>query len=273
MVLLLVDDEPAPLKELTMAVREAAPEAEVHAFQWSRDALAFAADHAVDVAFLDANMPEIDGVELAKRLKACQKYINVIFCTGHDRYMPEAFMLHASGYLMKPVEADAIREEMQNLRFDQSDIEKNEESPSCRFRVKTFGSFTFFADGKPVSFTRSKAKEALAYLVDRKGSAINRKEMAAVLFEDTPYDRNLQNYLTKIIRSLQESLEAVDASGLLIVSFNQYAVDTSKFTCDMYDLCNGNKEVRKEYMGEYMTQYSWAEMTQMTLEDIMNKGE
>lgn len=271
MVFLLVDDEPAPLKELTMAVREAMPESEIHAFQWSKDALAFAGEHNVDAAFLDVNMPETDGIELARRLKTLQNGINVVFCTGYGNYMPQAFSLHASGYVMKPVTADAIREELNYLRFDPNSAGKTGETPVRRYRIKTFGDFTLFIDGKPATFSRTKAKELLAYLVDRKGSGVSRKELAAVMFEDAPYDRNAQNYLTKIIKALQDSLTAAGAPEILIAGANQYSVDTRLLDCDLYDFCDGDEKARKQYLGEYMNQYSWAEMTRMYLEDILAK--
>ena len=50
-----------------------------------------------------------------------------------------------------------------------------------RVCVQTFGNFDLKVDGKTVLFGRSKAKELLAYLVDRQGSSITRAEVATIM--------------------------------------------------------------------------------------------
>ena len=62
--------------------------------------------------------------------------------------------------------------------------------------AKTFGNFELFVNGKPVFFAREKSKEMLAYLIDRRGAVVNKKEIMGILFEDREYDRELQGYFT-----------------------------------------------------------------------------
>ena len=62
------------------------------------------------------DVEERHGIVLAKKLKEIYPKINIVFVTGYSQYANEAFALHASGYVYKPVTADKIINEMENLR-------------------------------------------------------------------------------------------------------------------------------------------------------------
>ena len=69
-----------------------------------------------DAAFLNIEMPVMNGIELAKRLKDIASNINIVFVTGYSDYAVEAIGMSASGYLMKPVSAEQVKRELENLR-------------------------------------------------------------------------------------------------------------------------------------------------------------
>ena len=68
-----------------------------------KDALAYMQENSVYLAFLDIQMPGMLGTELAKRIKLLHPTIHIVFTTGYDSYMGDAFSLHANGYILKPV--------------------------------------------------------------------------------------------------------------------------------------------------------------------------
>lgn len=129
--------------------------------------------------------------------------------------------------------------------------------------ARTFGQFDLFVNGKAVHFNRAKSKEVMAYLIDRRGGGVTRREIAAVIFEDSQYSKNIQDYTGKIIRDLEHTLEAEGIPDLLVKNFNYYAVNTDKLRCDYYDYMNARDKTAVEvpFCGEYMNQYSWAEDT------------
>lgn len=98
------------------AIREAEPSAEIHSFQKTEEALEFYRTTPCEVAFLDIQMWNMNGVDLAKRLKLLNASVNIIFSTAYGDYREEAFDLHASGYLTKPITAKMVRRELDNLR-------------------------------------------------------------------------------------------------------------------------------------------------------------
>ncbi|MBE5890668.1 MAG: response regulator [Lachnospiraceae bacterium] len=253
MRILVVDDEKAQMSLLMEELKELEPDSEIHGFSKPKEALAFAETNEIDVAFLDIQMTQIDGITLAKELKKLKPTVNIIFATAFGDYAFDAMSMHASGYIMKPVSAKQIKNELENLRYPMSAPAGN------GIRVVTFGPFDIFVNGESVHFGRAKSKELLAYLVDRRGAGVTKKELAAVIFEDREYSRSTQDYINKILREVEKSLKAVNASEMFIKKMNYYAVDTSKFTCDMYDYMDGKPEALNAFRGEYMTQYSWAE--------------
>lgn len=253
MKIMVVDDEDHALKNLEQCVRELRPEAEVIAFNRSDMALAYARENLdIDVAFLDINMPVISGIDLAKELKKFHYTVNVIFCTAYPEYTLAAIRVHASGYVNKPYEKEDIERELDDLLHPVI-------APMPRVFIRTFGDFDMFVDGKAVSFSRAKCKEMLAYLVAKKGGVANRKELAAALFEDE-YDSKTQNYLVHIYTDLLKSLKKVGMEKMLIKGYNQYAVDTKQFSCDLLDYEAGKPEAINAYKGEFMAQYEWAEL-------------
>jgi DNA-binding LytR/AlgR family response regulator len=57
-------------------------------------------------------MPEMNGIELAERLMEIDPYIEVIFITAYNQYALDAFRAHAIGYLLKPLDANELKEQM-----------------------------------------------------------------------------------------------------------------------------------------------------------------
>lgn len=249
-----LDDEKSALKLITLAVKTVKPEADIICFDSAPAALEECRKNPPDVMFLDINMPVMTGLEFARELKQIKKDVNIIFVTGYSEFALDAFSLYASGYVTKPVTAEDIEKEFNHLRYPVKEGTKEK-----KVRVKTFGSFDIFIDGKAVPFHRIRSKEVLAYLVDRQGSSVTRKEIAAVVFDEDDYSRSTQAYLTMILRSLSESLNDAGIGDLLVVSRNSYSVDTTKFTCDAYEFLAGDPAAKKQFTGEYMFQYSWAE--------------
>mgnify|MGYP000181762491 CR=1 FL=1 len=135
--------------------------------------------------------------------------------------------MHAAAYLLKPITEDKLRRELNELE------RMNEEIPEPpRLVVHTFGNFEAFWKGRPLDWERDKAKELLAYLVDRRGAAVSSAEIALVLLGDDAKVRNVQT----IISSLHKTLNSVGAGDVLIKRRNRTAIDVSKIQCDMYDV-------------------------------------
>ena len=115
--LLAVDDESLALSDLTAALQAAEPAATVHAYTDPTKALEAVRTGEIlpDIAFLDIQMRGWTGLDLALELKKTIPTLEIIFVTAYSQYALESYSLHARGYLMKPVTAEAIEEELRNI--------------------------------------------------------------------------------------------------------------------------------------------------------------
>ena len=143
MKILAVDDEKIALEGLISAIREVEPSAEIWGFRKVSQVLEFYSKQVCDVAFLDIQMRTMSGIELAKRLKLITPQVNIIFATGYGDYREDAFEMHVSGYLTKPITPDKIRTELDNLRYPPA-IRQTK-----RVEIVTFGNFEIYVDRKP----------------------------------------------------------------------------------------------------------------------------
>jgi two-component SAPR family response regulator len=210
------------------------------------EALEYVKNEDVDVAFLDIHMRGMDGIELAKRMKVVKPGINIVFLTAYAEYYMQAMKMHASGYIMKPVNEEKLKEELEGLRYPVEMKKTN------KIQVKCFGNFEVFYDGVPLKFHRGKSKELFAYLVDREGSSVNMNELNAILWEE---DKN--SYLRNLIVDIQDTLKDVGASDVFIKRHNECFIDPTKIDCDAYEYKRNNPDAVRMYRGEYMIQYDW----------------
>ena len=254
MRIMCVDDEPLALQMLEMSIQKAKPDAEVKSFRKPRELLEAARQDGCDIAFLDIHMRGMNGVELAKELKGVNPKMNIIFVTGFSDYAGDAMSLHASGYIMKPVNKEKIERELADLRFPITP------KSNALLRVQCFGNFDVFTpDGAHVRFERSKAKEVFAYLVHKQGSSCTTRELFAAIFEDEPYEKKLQNLLQTYIYAMIKSLKAVGAEEAVVRSYNALAVNPEVLDCDYYRFKELDAGAVNAYQNEYMSQYYWAD--------------
>lgn len=271
MYVLAVDDERIMLKELTIELGQVFPNADIQGFQDPMEAEQWASDltqegKSLDYAFLDIKMRGMSGIELARRLKKLHPGTVLIFCTAYTEYAFDAVGMYAKGYLMKPISAENILRTLDEMVYD---WRKSLDVQHQSFWIKTFGNFEVFVDGKPLVFEREKAKEMLAFLVDRAGATVTTEQLAVVLWEDRPYDKTLKNYVSTVLGSLRRTLHKVGKEDILIKTRNHLSLNPEKIKCDAYDYEKGVMSAVNSFRGEYMVNYSWAEFktgTYVTME-------
>jgi len=263
MKIIAVDNEQFALQDLKQAIEEAVPGCEPACFGAPAEALRYASGTQVDVAFLDISLSGMNGLVLAKRLKDINGSTNIIFATGYSDYAVDAFSVEASDYLLKPVTREAVVNAMEHLR-DPVAVKSGK-----RVCVQTFGNFEVFVDGSPLDFTRTKTKELLAYLVNRRGSFCGNDEIIAAIWEDKTDSQTLKSHFRHLVADLTQALKHEDIESILVKKHGYLAVDTDKFQCDLYDFYSGKPAAVNSYAGEYMAQYSWAEFINGYLEDML----
>ena len=257
MLFFAIDDEPRMLRLLHKAIAEAEPNAEIMDFIEGDELLAAAAERTPDVVFSDVELQGMTGLELAVQIKNIAPAARIIFVTGYPQYALDAYRIHVNGYIVKPAEAERIREELDNLKLPKKNTQPG------KLRIQCFGNFDVFWNDRPLVFRRSQTKELLAYLVDRNGAACTSTEIVTALWAGTDTVKNPKAYLRVLAHDLRSTLAAVGMRDVLIREHNHWAVRRELLDCDYYRLLSGDADAVNAYQGEYMKQYSWAKMTRV----------
>lgn len=226
MKILLVDDEKMVLSLLRECVENVLPDAEIFPFVKAREALDFAVSSRIDIAFLDINMGAIDGVTMAKQLQEINPKTNIIFCTGYSEYMSDALKMYCSGYLLKPVSEDDVREAVTHLRYP---VEEN------RIKIRCMNGFDIFCDNSPVTFRYKKTKELIAYLMYKNGAACSTLEIIAALFGDEVN----RSYFNRLRADLIDSLSKLGASDIIRTGYGSIGINRNMISCDYFDFIDG----------------------------------
>lgn len=99
----IIDDEPLAAELLASYARRIPELNLVGVYESAVTAMGELRIKPVDILFLDIQMPELNGLELARLLPSKTK---VIFTTAFDRYAVDGYKVKAAGYLLKPISYD-----------------------------------------------------------------------------------------------------------------------------------------------------------------------
>lgn len=256
---ILIDDEGLSLQYLELQCAEIQDLEVVARFQSAPEALDYLTGHKVDLVLTDIEMPGLTGLEAVRQFRALQPDLGVIFVTGYEAHALVAFALDAVAYLLKPCrQAELERAVHRAAKLLPSPV---------RIELRTFGPFTMLVDGTPYRFSNSKARELLAYLVDRRGSQVTLEQAALVLWEDRPYDHLVKQLYRKLTSYLNQVMKEIGAD-FFAASRGSCHILPERVACDYFRLLDGDPEAMQRYDGEYMSDYSWAEPTVAKLDRL-----
>jgi len=276
--ILVVDDERPARERMVETLGRICPECKVVAFDNAQDALNYEGKSDIEIAFLDIELGNYSGIELAIELKKYSPRCNIIFVTSFSEYGTESFKARPSGYVTKPYTDEEIKRELDNLRYQISEsLESSEvsgksggsggneettlEKDERRLRCATFGNFIAYKEnGDIMTFSRTKSKELLAYLIDCAGFPVTTRDIAKDVFE-AELDRQMSKNISKIIIGLISDLKDEGYDDIVIKQNRQIYVNRDKIDCDIYNAINGDVSALNSFHGEYMIEYSWAEIS------------
>jgi two-component SAPR family response regulator len=260
-VLAVLEDEAVqlPMTEMLCAME---PDANLLCFGSSLPALAAARQQEIDIAIIDAALPELSGIDFGRYLQELYPNVNLIYLSNDRELGFDALRQHASGILPKPIAQTQLRRELEELRYPQS--EKNRK----RLFAQTFGNFELFADGKPVAFKYSKTKEIVALLINNRGAQTTNGEIIASRWEDDGDPEKKGSYLSNLRQDLQNTFTKLKLSGVILKQRGSLAIATDRIECDLYDWLENKQASKYQYLGDYMNQYSWPEVMHAELDEI-----
>ena len=259
---ILVDDEIWMMRQFEIECSLIEEIEIVGKYTSSINAFKYATANPIEFALLDIEMPGMNGIELAKKLRELYPDIIIVFITGHKKYLEEFIYMKADYYVFKPYTVKDVEDVLKRAKLLSKRFDK-------RIFIRTFGNFEVFVEGKPIYFTSAKAKELLAYMVDRRGGILNSKEAFSTIWENRGiYSKKNSALFRKTLMRLRENLDKAGIEDLIVGGPRGKMLNTELFDCDLYAFLDGRKDVPSSFSGEYMSQYSWGELTLANLLNI-----
>lgn len=124
----ILDDEIHCSKGLLIQLGQICPQVEViETFNSPLKAIPFLQENAIDILFLDVEMPMLNGFDLLKQIGTPK--FDVIFTTAYDQFAIKAFKISAFDYLLKPIEDDDLRDSIEKW-----EKEKNKQNNELKFQ-------------------------------------------------------------------------------------------------------------------------------------------
>lgn len=263
MHVIYVDDEKPALENFRWTVAGFEEIKSLHLFDRAEKVLEWVKTNPVDVAFLDMEMAGLHGLELARKLKEVDRNIRVVFVTAYNQYALDAFRVDAIGYVLKPYSKEDIQKELEKISFMRPIRQKKVE-------IKTFPSFCVMVDGMGLKISNAKAKELLALLVEHAGAGVTSGEAISYLWPERVNDASTQSLYRMTLKRLMDALREEGVEEIIGSSGREKYLRTEKVECDFYKVLDGEEDSYKYYSGEFMQEYSWAEVRNAQIYSILN---
>ena len=114
---IMVDDRKLILTGGLSILENVMPGASVTGFTDVNDAIAYAAENRVSLAFLDIELRTMTGLELCRKLLDINPRTNIVYLTAYSDYALDAWSTGASGFMLKPITPEGVKEQLKNLRY------------------------------------------------------------------------------------------------------------------------------------------------------------
>ena len=115
-IVIIVDDNKIILTGGTPVIEKALPNARVVGFYKPSQAIRYAKENRISLAFLDIELGIANGIDLCNTLLDINPRMNVIFLTAFPEYSIEAWNTKASGFMVKPITLEGVKAQLKKLR-------------------------------------------------------------------------------------------------------------------------------------------------------------
>ncbi|HEY2044757.1 MAG TPA: LytTR family DNA-binding domain-containing protein [Jatrophihabitans sp.] len=202
MRVLVVDDEAPARSEVAFLLAEDGLVAHVQTAADAAEAFRILEQNEIDVVFCDIKMPALSGLELARVLTQFKHPPQVVFITAYDEHAVDAFELHATDYLMKPVRPERISEAVRRVVEAGSPLQTPDANPGDETIAVELAGVTRFVQRSDVRYVE--AAGDYARLHTTQDSHLVRVPLTVLA------DRWAESGFVRIHRSTLVSLDHID---------------------------------------------------------------
>jgi len=272
---IVMDDEPLALINMEKKLEEFDSIEVIKTFTTVKELMAEGPNLSFQVAFLDIEMPGMNGLEVAQLLQEWNPNIYIVFVTAYRDYAIQAFEIHSLDYLLKPISKARLETTINRIQalfhLEKKSLPVLDQQKSL-LTIQCFGGFVVSYDEKTVLWRTVKTKELFAFLFSNLNSLIPRDTIIDALWTETDY-KKARVQLHTTVSYLRTTLSTIGYVDVIQYANGCYILQLEDFQCDAYDLEqilnekmeSGKLNIEKaevlvqKYQGEYMAtlDYPW----------------
>lgn len=239
---------------------------------------------SVDLVFLDIQLPDEDGIEMAEEILRIKPHLKIVFVTGYEAYAVKAFELNALDYLLKPVKIERLKKTLQRMdrskmMFDFDQLALQNQS----LQIKTLGNFQMILEEKPLAPLRwrtTRAQELFLYLLQCREQFVRKSTLIELLWPEYEPNRAF-SLLYTVIYHVRKTLEQYEDYFSLTNSVDGYILNLNNVLLDVEEwenfilsslpltsrTVNDYVVMMKLFKDEYLKEYDywWAESERQRL--------
>ena len=181
------------------------------------------------VAFVDIEMPQMNGLTLAEKLLESNPSLHVVFITAYNQYAVQAFDINALDYIMKPIDIERfskMAEKLKKVAF----VTENKKHP---LDIQCFGDFEVKIDDIPVKWGRAKAEELFAYLLFNHKRKIHKDVIIEDLWAEYEPPRALVILQTTVYK-LRNIFALLKDNVTIEYIGSKYCLSITECSCDLF---------------------------------------
>ena len=206
---IIIDDEKPAIEILKRLLEKTGQICVVGSFMRAKDALLKLQNLKPDVAFLDIEMPEMSGLELAEKIIEAGNDIEIVFVTAYDKYALEAFRVNAINYLLKPLSSGDIAQTIKRLKKTKP-LSAPPQRSADKGRIYCFGGLSVYGAGfgGTVKWRTSKAAELFAFMLQNLNDEVAKWKITQVLWPECETEKlnvNLHTTVYQVKKTLLSS--------------------------------------------------------------------
>jgi len=240
----------------------------------------------VDIVFLDIQLPEINGIELAGEILLERPEMNIVFITAYDRYAIEAFELNALDYILKPVSTERIVKTIRRVQNQGEGKETVSIPPARKIHMKLFKQVLIETEKghyTPLRWRTAKAQELFHYLLHHYGQLIRKSVLIELLWPEYEPNRAYAQLYTAIYH-IRKTLEPFNIHFQILNVMDGYILKIEGVQLDVEEWENyillenpineetihKYEELMLLYTDDYLSEYDywWAESKRQRLRDL-----
>lgn len=235
MKVIIVEDERPILELMKIFINRNKYLEVIGEFTDSREALDGILKLLPDVVFIDVEMPHINGMELARRVKNFEEDIQVVFVTAYEKYALQAFGVDAVNYILKPITEEDLNITVKRL-LKNYNRKKNIRDQNRKNEIFCLGCFKVYGNSgnEIIKWSTSKVQELFAYFVCSRGNETDKWNLCDMLWPSYP-PKNAEHNLYSTIYRLKNVFKNAGINNIVCYRNGKYSMNFTGFRCDAWD--------------------------------------